>query len=87
MKKQYFTEYIGNGKRRLHLYEDGELIMIEEYQDSVPLYESESFHERIEDLKSQGFTYGYTLTQVEDAKDLYEHKLNNIIELKEGEKQ
>ena len=79
MKKQYFIEYIGDGKRRLHLYEDGELIMIEEYKDLVPLYESESFHKRIEDLKSQGFTYGYTQKEVEEAKETYFHKKDNLI--------
>jgi hypothetical protein len=79
MKKQYFTEYIGNGKRRIHLYEDGKLIMTEEYKDAVPLYESESFHERVEDLKSQGFIYGYTPKEVEEAKETYFHKKNNLI--------
>ena len=74
MRKQYRHKDSTFGKKTLYVYHDGMLAEIKE------LYIDE-FLDAEEELKSNGYTYGYTDTEVEIAKNRYNRMLANIIEV------
>lgn len=46
---------------------------------SVSMWMGDEMDKYIEDLESQGYTYGYLPDEVDDAKTIYEDMLANII--------
>ena len=72
IKLQYRCVDIGKLKYRIFLYHDGEFV---EKRD-VWIDELEEETDRLE---AQGYSYGYTKEEVEDARELYESKLSRII--------
>lgn len=73
MKKQY--RYIKTTLLRVHLdiYHDGELV------GSKEMWLDEADNEMTK-LKLDGYIYGYTQEEVEEAKNRYEEMLENIIQ-------
>ena len=73
MKKQYRYNIDNTGfKRYFYLYHDGEL------KKSYSIWEDE-ISDEIDKLEENGYTLGYTICEVEDAKLEYEKMLKNII--------
>lgn len=74
MRKQYRYSDSSFGKKTLYIYHDGMLVEIKE------LY-IDDFLDAEEELKSNGYTYGYTEAEVEVAKNRYNRMLANMIEV------
>lgn len=73
MKKQYHISESYLFKRRVSIYHDGELISSKEmWVDDI--------YEYVDELEEDGYVYGYTQDEVDEAKRLYEDKLTNVIE-------
>ena len=72
MKKQYRCKYESWCKSRLYIYDNGFLI------ESKSLYNDE-IENMIDRLEAEGYVYGYTKKEVENAKKRYEHMLENMI--------
>jgi hypothetical protein len=83
MKKQYRISELDWKTWRIDIYHDGTKIASETYLR----IQDDEYNDRLDELEEQGYTYGYTIEEVENAKKLYEHKLKNIIEVKGEEKQ
>ena len=81
MKKQYRTDEPDWKTWRIYIYHDGTKITSETFLR----IQDDEYNDRLDELEAQGYTYGYTPEEVENAKALYEHKLINIIEVKEDE--
>lgn len=73
MKKQYRYEKDGFFKVRLYVYHDGELI------ESKSFYFDEADRE-MDKLESNGYVYGYSKEEINEAKEKYERMLKNIIQ-------
>ena len=82
MKKQYRTDEPDWKTWRIDIYHDGTKITSETFLR----IQDDEYNDRLDELEAQGYTYGYTVQEVENAKKLYEHKLKNVIEVKEDEK-
>lgn len=72
MKKQYRHEQVGFNRERLYVYHDGELI-------ETKILEADEKPKEVCKLKSNGYAYGYTTEEVEEAKKWYEERLMNAI--------
>ena len=81
MKKQYRTDELDWKTWRIYIYHDGVKVGSETYLR----IQDDEYNDRLDELEEQGYTYGYTPEEVENAKKLYEHKLKNIIKLEEEE--
>jgi hypothetical protein len=79
MKKQYRISELDWKTWRIDIYHDGTKVASETYLR----IQDDEYNDRLDELEAQGYTYGYTIEEVENAKKLYEHKLKNMIELKE----
>jgi hypothetical protein len=90
MNKQYLIRIYRDTDdypvRATFLYHDGELYKTIEHRDLVPCY-CPDHSEYIEKLEENGYTQGFLPEEIQLAKELYEHRLNNIIEVKGEEKQ
>ena len=75
MRKQYRYNDYTFGKKRLYIYHDGELVETKEFW-------IDDFLDEQEKLEGDGYTYGYLNGEVEEAKQQYEYKLENMIEVK-----
>ena len=73
MKKQYRYIKTTCFKVRLYTYHNGELV------DSKEMWLDEADKEMAK-LELDGYIYGYTQEEVEEAKKKYEEMLKNIIE-------
>ena len=73
MKKQYRYYETTSFRYNIELYHDGKFIELRK----VWLDELDN---EIDNLKEQGYTYGYTKDKVEEAKKRYTEMLKNIIE-------
>lgn len=82
MKKQYRTEEPDWKTWRIDIYHDGKKIISETYLR----IQDDEFNDRLDYLEAQGYTYGYIAEEVETIKNLYKHRLNNMIVPKEIEK-
>jgi hypothetical protein len=82
MKKQYRTEEPDWKTWRIDIYHDGKKIISETFLR----IQDDEFNDRLDYLEAQGYTYGYIPEEVDLVKRLYEHRLNNMIEMKEAEK-
>lgn len=72
MKKQYHMSESYLFKRTIKTYHDGELVASETlWLDEADVYADQ--------LERDGYIYGYTKQDVEDAKRRYEEMLENII--------
>ena len=76
MKKQYRTDEPDWKTWRIDIYHDGTKITSETFLR----IQDDEYNDRLDELEAQGYTYGYTVEEVENAKKLYEHKLNNVID-------
>lgn len=76
MKKQYRCIYTYSFKVFIYLYHDGELV------ETKKFWEDDEYLNFIENLKSNGYTYGYNKKEVEEIRTQYEYMLNNMIEVK-----
>jgi hypothetical protein len=47
--------------------------------------QEDEFNDRLDKLEAQGYTYGYIADEVECIKNLYKHRLNNMLVQKEEE--
>jgi hypothetical protein len=72
MKKQYRYEEETWCKLRFYIYHDGRLV------ESKSFYFDEAIRE-IDNLKSNGYVYGYTKEEVREAKERYERMLRDVI--------
>jgi hypothetical protein len=82
MKKQYRTEEPDWKTWRIDIYHDGKKIISETFLR----IQDDEFNDRLDYLEAQGYTYGYIPEEVDLVKRLYEHRLNNMIDVKEEEK-
>jgi hypothetical protein len=82
MKKQYRTEEPDWKTWRIDIYHDGKKIISETFLR----IQDDEFNDRLDYLEAQGYTYGYIPEEVDLVKRLYEHRLNNMIDVKEDEK-
>lgn len=80
MKKQYQTDEPDWKTWRIDIYHDGVRVGSETFLR----IQDDEYNDRLDWLEAQGYTYGYTVEEVENAKKLYEHKLKNIIKLEEN---
>lgn len=74
MKKQYTYYEISNFIYMIELYHDGKLVE----QHKVWLSDTAKEESRLE---AQGYTYGYTKEEVEEARQRYEEIFKNRIEV------
>ena len=81
MKKQYRTAEHDWKTWRIDVYHDGKKIISETFLR----IQDDEFHNRLDYLEAQGYTYGYIPEEVDLVKRLYEHRLNNMLETKEVE--
>lgn len=81
MRKQYRTDELDWKTWRIEIYHDGVRVGSETYLR----IQDDEYNDRLDELDGQGYSYGYTPEEVENAKALYEHKLINIIKLEEEE--
>ena len=81
MRKHYRVSEFDWKTWRIDIYHDGVRVGSESYLR----IQDDEFHDRLDWLEAQGYIYGYTIEEVENAKKLYEHKLKNIIKVKENE--
>ena len=81
MRKQYRTDELDWKTWRSEIYHDGVRVGSETYLR----IQDDEYNDRLDELDGQGYSYGYTPEEVENAKALYEHKLINIIKLEEEE--
>lgn len=72
MRKQYTYHELTFGKYELDVYHDGELV------ERTHIWGSEIF-DKIKELKSRGYTFGYLPDEVEEARNVYEYQLKNMI--------
>ena len=79
MRKQYRYNDYTFGKKRLYIYHDGELVERKELWIDDILDEQER-------LESEGYKYGFLDGEVEEAKQRYEHMLENMIEVNDNGK-
>jgi hypothetical protein len=79
MRKQYRISELDWKTWRIDIYHDSVRVASETYLR----IQDDEYNDRLDWLEEQGYTYGYTIEEVENAKKLYEHKLKNMIELKE----
>lgn len=79
MKKQYRSQHTYSFKVFIYLYHDGELV------ETKKFWEDDEYLNFIENLELNGYTYGYKKEEVEEAKERYEHMLNNMIDEYKGE--
>jgi hypothetical protein len=82
MKKQYRTEEPDWKTWRIDIYHDGKKIISETFLR----IQDDEFNDRLVYLEAQGYTYGYIPEEVDLVKRLYEHRLNNMIDVKKEEK-
>ena len=75
MRKQYRYNEATFAKYYLYIYHDGELV-------ETKTFWGDDIDEEIDKLKMQGYTYGFTKAEVEEAKERYECMLENMIEVK-----
>ena len=73
MKKQYRCVVDTWPTSCLDVYHDGKLIHSQRYY-------FDNLDEVTDKLEAEGYTYGYTKEEVEEAKKKYEKMLKNIIE-------
>ena len=78
MKKQYRISNNIGFKKYIYLYHDGKLV--KEYS----LWDIDLDNE-IDKLKAEGYTLGYTIYEVEEAKLKYENRLKNKLVEPKGE--
>lgn len=76
MRKQYTYYELTFAKYELDVYHDGKLV------ERLYAWGSEIF-DRIKEMESRGYTFGYLPDEVEESKNAYEHQLKNMIK---GEK-
>ena len=74
MRKQYKIIERDWYRYDLHVYHDGEEV-------SVNVYDTLVIDDEIDKLESQGYTKGYTKTEIRCAKETYEKYKNNAISL------
>ena len=74
MRKQYRYNDYTFGKKRLYIYHDGELVERKELWIDDMLDEQER-------LEAEGYKYGFLDGEVKEAKQRYEHMLENMIEV------
>ena len=75
MKKQYHMSETFLFKRTITTYHDGELVSSETmWVDDADEY--------VDQLEEDGYIYGYTQCEVDEAKRVYEDKLSNLIGIK-----
>lgn len=79
MKKQYRTDEPDWKSWRIDIYHDGVKVSSETYLR----IQDDEYNDRLDELEVQGYTYGYTPEEVALGKKLYEHRLNNVIDVKE----
>lgn len=73
MKKQYrYSDENLFYRAFLYIYHDGILV-------DTKRYWSDELYEEIKKLEQDGYTYGYTKEEVEEAKQQYENMLENVI--------
>lgn len=72
MRKQYTYHELTFIKYEFDVYHDGELV------DRFYVWDEEIF-DRIREMESSGYTFGYLPDEVEEAKNTYEHQLKNMI--------
>ena len=75
MKKQYRYNAGCFGKYYLYIYNDGKLI-------EKKILWGDEFDEEVDKLIDDGYTYGFTNDEVENAKQKYERMLLNVIDIK-----
>lgn len=76
MKKQYRSQHTYGFRVFIYLYHDGELI------ETKKFWEDDEYFNFIDNLKENGYTYGYKKEEVEEARVRYECMLDNMIEVK-----
>ena len=74
MKKQYRKAYAGLNVY-IYIYHDGKLA------EKRKLWQGDDALNEIADLEKDGYTYGYHKSEIEEAKERYEHMLANMIEV------
>lgn len=72
MKKQYSVVDFGFARCNVTLYHNG--IMVEQKK----MWEDEA-QDYIDKLEDEGYTHGYTSEEVENARNNYEWRLENMI--------
>lgn len=72
MKKQYRYYEITSFIYAIALYHDGEIV---EYYKVC----QNELDDEIDKIEEQGYTYGFTKEEVQEAKERYEKMLKNII--------
>ena len=72
MKKQYHMSEDFLFKRTVDVYCNGELIS----SDTLWIDDADEYADQLEE---DGYVYGYTQDEVNEAKGLYENKLANLI--------
>ena len=72
MKKQYHMSESYMFKRKVTAYCNGELV-------SSEILWVDDADEYADQLEEEGYVYGYTQDEVDEAKRLYEEKLANLI--------
>ena len=75
IKKQYRYKDWTYGKKRLYIYHDGKLVETKELW-------IDDFLDEQGELECDGYTYGFFKEEVEEARQLYERMLSNMIEVK-----
>jgi hypothetical protein len=83
MKKQYRISELDWKTWRIDIYHDGVRVGSETYLR----IQDDEYNDRLDELEAQGYTYGYIADEVECIKNLYKHRLNNMIEVKKEEEQ
>ena len=72
MRKQYKVRYTGL-KTYFHLYHDGHFV------GNNVVWQGDETEDERERLEADGYTYGYLDVEVKEAKQRYEHMLENMI--------
>ena len=72
MRKQYRYKEATFAKYHLSIYHDGELV-------ETKIFWGDDIDDEIDRLKMDGYTYGFTRAEVEEAKQRYERMLANMI--------
>lgn len=73
MRKQYRYADYTFGKKCLYIYHDGELVETKEVW-------IDEFSDEKDRLDDEGYTYGFTKAEIEEAKQRYETMLKNMLE-------
>ena len=74
MKKQYSFINLSFGKCAIILYHDG--VKVERKE----MWADDECFDYIDKLEDEGYTHGYTVNEVENARKNYEWRLDNMIE-------